>query len=406
MQVSPVRFDASPRGDGYRRTSVVVTYDDGAPADHLWIDQPIDTVLAPESGDPWLVALLPLAVTLGEPLEIAAPVDPDLLSNLAELQRVWGGWYPAVQPVQLICEARAGDGAAGVRAGGTGAMFSGGVDSFFTLLRDRAAHPLERRFQIDHLITVWGFDLPVDHIPAIDRLRARYRDLAAEFGVHWLDVATNLRQTRWREVDWAHLGHGCALASMCHALGGILDTVLIPSGSGYADVRPWASHPQTDPLLSSSRLRFVHDGATKTRVEKLEVIAEHPSVRNNLRVCFRSESDENCGGCPKCLRTMLTLDLLGALPEVSCFGDVSDIPVARARRLHCRWVWDFGHTAYVAELARDRGRTDLARALELAMRDSRRGNLLLDRLSGATRVRGLAWLPRAAERVIWRGWTR
>ena len=40
-------------------------------------------------------------------------------------------------------------------------------------------------------------------------------------------------------------------------------------------------------------------------------LCKHQNFLDNLKVCWRSEHD-NCGECPKCVRTMLALYLLGA----------------------------------------------------------------------------------------------
>ena len=402
MRVSSVAHGPSARGDAHRRLAVDVTYDDGHPADELWIDAPVDSRVRPEAGDPWAVALLPLAVTLGEPLELDAPVDAALLSNLEALQRIWAGWFDGVSPVPIRADAAESRTA----SDDVGAAFSGGVDSFFTLLRDRERADPDERVTITRLITVWGFDLPVDREDAIQAVSVGCRSVAREVGVDWSELATNLRQTRWDEVDWAHLGHGCALAGVCHALAGSLGTVLIASGSGHQDLRPWASHPDTDPLLSSSILRFVHDGARFSRAAKLETISASPLVRRHLRVCFRSDSGENCGDCPKCVRTMLGLEVLGALADSTRVGGVRQVPVSRARRLHCRNVWDFSHTEGVRDLARERGRPDLADALERAMAGSKTRNRLLKVLDRVGRIGPLSRVARIIEDAAFRGWVR
>jgi hypothetical protein len=274
------------------------------------------------------------------------------------------------------------------------------VDSFFTLLRDRSAlHPL-RRVQIQDLVTIWGFDIPLSNPEAFARLRARFQRLAAATGRELLDVATNLRETRWREVDWGEVGHGCALAAACHALEGRLSRVLIPATGGYRDLHPWASHAMTDPLLSSGGLTFVHDGASARRIDKLETIVTSEGALAELRVCWRSETDRNCGSCPKCLRTRLALQLLGAKGASGFSPAPPDL--AEARRLHCTWSWDYRELRDLVELASLRGRGDIVRALESAMAQSRvRGRLLgwvnPGRSHGGRGARG------AIERLILRG---
>ena len=53
-----------------------------------------------------------------------------------------------------------------------------------------------------------GFDIPLDHDDAFARLRSRHEVVAQELGKALIDVATNLRSTRWRAAQWSYLAHG------------------------------------------------------------------------------------------------------------------------------------------------------------------------------------------------------
>ena len=64
--------------------------------------------------------------------------------------------------------------------------------------------------------------------------------------------------------------------------------------------------------LSNTRLQFHSDGAAVTRLEKTKTIINSPLAQKYLHVCVADQGD-NCGLCPKCRRTLLTLDALGAL---------------------------------------------------------------------------------------------
>jgi hypothetical protein len=402
MRVSEPRLGPSSLGEERQRATVLVEYERGDHApEAYWIDVPERAGGAASSANPWGVALLPLAATLGEPLTLAGSVDALLLENLRELLRVWRAWYPYVAEIEIRSErvdpAPGGDGR-------TAALFSGGVDSFYTLLRDRTdLHPLER-VEIQDLVTIWGLDIPLHNAQAFARLRERFQRLAASTGRELLDVATNLRETRWRETNWGEVGHGCALAAACHALEGRLSRVLIPSTAGYRDLHPWASHPMTDRFFSSAALAFVHDGASARRVDKLATIAASDSALGELRVCWRLESERNCGRCPKCLRTMLALHLLDAQGKASSFPPAPPGP-AEVRRLHCTWSWDFRELRDLVELASTRGRSDLVDALESAMRKSRTRGRLLQWVARGRSNGGRGPLS-ALERLILRGTIR
>ncbi len=92
-----------------------------------------------ESGNPWLACLLPLASTLGESLHLPLAVDAALAANSVRLTKIWKAWYPNLHDVAVHADVAAAPPVTGPKR--VGAFFSGGVDSFFTLLRDRTTAP-------------------------------------------------------------------------------------------------------------------------------------------------------------------------------------------------------------------------------------------------------------------------
>src|SRR5260221_12069170 len=132
MRLARVELERSPRRSGLTRLAGEIVYDaPGRPREWIWFDV-ADAVAGDlsETGNPWLALLLPLAVTLREPLSLCRPVDPALREGVEALMEVWRGWYPGVaEPIPVEAE--------GLPAGTpdlaprTGSFFSGGVDSFF-----------------------------------------------------------------------------------------------------------------------------------------------------------------------------------------------------------------------------------------------------------------------------------
>lgn len=254
--------------------------------------------------------------------------------------------------------------------GRVGAFFSGGVDSFFTALRPRDKAAGAERIAIDELLTVRGFDIPLSAAEAFSGLRETAARAARELGYGFLDVATNLRSGRWDTLLWGPLGHGCAPVSVAFALEDRYRTVVVPATGGYRDLHPWGSHPLTDPLLSTGALQIVHDGAAFTRVDKLRLLVDSPTALRTLRVCWESRSDRNCGGCPKCIRTMAALDLLEALDRCGSFPRARVEP-REVSRLRCEEAWDYRELRDLRDLALQVGRSEMASAAECAMRSSR-----------------------------------
>jgi hypothetical protein len=351
--------------DGRRRTEGTVVLGDGT-REVYWFDVPEGRHCG-ESGDAWAIALLPLAMTRGERLEIPLPVDPLLSRNFDHLQGVWRAWWPALSTIEVRAPAAAGL-ATGPRVV---SCFSGGLDSLYTLIRNHDRFPPGHARRITDLMLVHGADVPVEDAVTFGRLKARYAALAGEFGVRLVDPRTNFRSGSLGRLSWSDLTHAPCLAACAAMLGADYGCLLIPSGAAYRAFRPWGSTPLTDPLLSMTRLRVEHDGAELSRPEKTEVLSTHPVVQRQIRVCWRSGSDQNCGRCAKCLRTMASLEAVGRLDAFSAFPREHYSHDA-VGRIYCRTPSEYLQLRQVHGMAVLQGRTGLARALRRALGRSER----------------------------------
>ena len=65
------------------------------------------------------------------------------------------------------------------------------------------------------------------------------------------------------------------------------------------------------PLLSTENINFYSANKSMSRFEKTELLTSYELSFNNLLVCWYE--GENCGRCDKCIRTLVTLDLIGKL---------------------------------------------------------------------------------------------
>lgn len=193
-----------------------------------------------------------------------------------------------------------------------GTFFSGGVDSFYTLLKHQD--------EITDLIFVHGLDIRLNDISLREKASKQIREAAASFGKNVIEIETNIREFLDSFVDWGLLGHGAALAAIGHLLCSTFHRIYIPATHTYAELFPWGSHPVLDPLWSSESLQFTHDGCEATRVEKVSLIAKYDIALRTLRVCWENpNSSYNCGRCEKCLRTMINLKVNNALDRCTTF---------------------------------------------------------------------------------------
>lgn len=365
MEVRDIRVDSSPTGNDHVRLRAEVRYARGD-AEEYWYDVPYAQANElSQTGNPWLACLLPLAATLGEPLTLTLPVDSALHANAPRLLRIWKTWYPNLFEPAVHCDVDSSPSANGGNR--VGAFFSGGIDSFFTVLRSRDTAPPAERRQIQDLITVWGFDISLDQSDAFTRLRERHAVVAEKLGKDLIDVATNVRSTRWQEAQWSHLAHGAGLASIALALERRFSAVYIAGGGGYRGLHPWGSHSVTDPLFSTRNTAIVYDAVAYLRTEKIEFVAESQIALDALRICYETWTDENCGTCNKCLRTMIGLDLCGALGKCTTLPHPGDL-LKKVGRIDSSHFADFREFEDLRRLAVKKGREDVVRSLNRSAR--------------------------------------
>jgi hypothetical protein len=407
MRLKDVEICRSPlRSDFTRVTAQIELQSEGVLLSY-WFDVPADIGPAlPESGNPWAVLMLPLACYFGETLVIDRPVDRLLYDNLLGLQNVWSAWYAEIKPVAIEARTLTGIDRREVTidpSTSSISSFSGGVDSLFTFFRHKDRVLGDGTALIDDLLCVGGFNTPMDDF---DRMRSDLEPFAARFGRRLVPILTNIRygghaiETPYSIGRWEErLAHGAFLAGIVHLLGRHKEFI-IPATAVYDGLYPWGSHPMCDPLLSSSNLRVVHDGASFNRIERTEFIMVQDGALPVLHVCARNDHRQgNCSRCQKCLRTMSTLDLLHVRDQAKTF-DWSDYSTEQLSRV---WLPSENEQRYfmdIAKRAERDGRTDLAAATCASLVFSRRKRAILD-LINSNPVSRTAWKGvRAARQAL------
>lgn len=339
---------------------------DGVP---LWFESD-DTELsaAPEA---FGSALLLVALHHRRPLMIDAPVSSAWLENVSRLFPIWRDWwgYKGVTP-DVASRIETDVGASAAKA----LLFSSGVDSFYSVLSG------ERH---EYLVGAHGFDFPLGDTTRMAALRKSLMDVSRLTNAQPIVIRTNFREhpAAGRGRLWER-AHGGVLAAFGHLLHDRVGQLTISSSYGLKKPVPWGSSFMTDPLFSSERMRITQYGEEVRREEKIPVIAHHPLVRKQLRVCWENRAASgNCSRCGKCLMTMLSLAEAGVLNE---FSDVFDDEEALVARLNATpFLWK--HNGPM-ERAAQRGAlnprvADAARRLVKRSRKARRLRELATRLT-------------------------
>jgi hypothetical protein len=264
-------------------------------------------------GHAWLPATLPILMRTRARASFGHPMDPIGLQGASRAQALLNAWYPHLHPVAID----AAEAVSGSPAPGVGCFFSGGVDSFYSVLA--------RNEEITHLIFVHGFDIPFGDDRLASKALIAARAAARELGKPLISVRTDIRRVSDPWSGWGEHYHGAALATVGLLLADHVGRVIIPSTYSSDDVSPWGSHPQLDPLWSTSRVTLEHDVSELRRTDKIAAIASNPIAMRYLRVCWQGEDGEyNCGHCSKCIRTMASLLANDALEACATFPSRAD----------------------------------------------------------------------------------
>ena len=309
--------------DGGSTLSAVIRLGDAS--HRIWFragEGPLATV-----SDAFLAAGLIPAMVAADALHLADPISLRLLSAVRVIQDIFHSWYKFPR-IHLEAQPRLSlqqDSSRGV-----GCFFSGGVDSFYSVLKHRE--------EITKLIFVHGFDLAVRDTALLSKISRMLQQAAAQLGKPLIEVQTNIQELfGYYALQWGKHTHGAAMAAVAHLLSPQLKKVYVPATHSYVDLHPWGSHPLLDPLWSTEEIDIVHDGCEATRPEKTATIAASDTALRYLRVCWQlderaswegREGIYNCGRCEKCVRTMVALRLAGALercPTFDCGLDLARV---------------------------------------------------------------------------------
>lgn len=293
----------------------------------IWVES-ADLELS-AAADAFGSALLIPALHKAERLRLGGSVSREWMENIGRMLPILAEWwdYPQLAPRVLSDEipdetkdTPQGEGAA--------LCFTGGVDSFYSLLRGAANARL--------LVFIHGYDMNLEDEARLAAFRPALEAAAGATGARPVVLRTNLRRHPVFDVCTWERTHGGALAAVGHLLAGEINRLLISATLVKDDERPWGSHSRIDHLWSSDRLRVEQCGAELWRHDKLRAIMDEPLVRKHLRVCWENRSPAgNCSNCDKCVMTMVVLAQAGRLEYFRIFeaGDPSRYDRELAARL-------------------------------------------------------------------------
>lgn len=274
-----------------------------------------------KDASPFVAALLIPAMYLGEDIVVEEHLSRRLFEGMGRIMDKILEWKWPMKHIEIKDKNIAAD-TTEPKAKNVGVFFSGGVDSFYTYLK----HQKDVNDPITHLILVNGNDIDLRNKKLWDATKQNIQDVAKEGGVELITVETNT-QSLLEPIISPDFTHGGSLAAVGLCLRKGFKKIYIPSSFSVEEQVPYGSHPDLDKHWSTEGLLFEHDGTEVMRFQKLErEIIHSPVALKYLRVCYMNKKQAyNCGRCEKCLRTMISLHILGKLKEATTFPPTIDL---------------------------------------------------------------------------------
>jgi hypothetical protein len=288
----------------------------------LWfeVDKKFADYLVTDRIDAFLVGLLPLAMRLGEDIELRHPVSQRTYFNIDQnLTSIINFAFPDYKVISITPKGFAEPiPARNGRIAATG--LSCGIDSLFTVIKNSSSD-VPGGYKITHgIFTNVGSHGQTDAPEGMTRFQGRLRNArgcAEELGLELILIDSNMEQVLSGLTDYDRtLTFRNAAAVL--VLERLICRYLHSSGITYEYMRvkrkgkdSAAYEPMTLPCLCTDSLEFILFGGRCSRTKKTALVADFEPSYRWLNVCAIQAN--NCGHCIKCMRTMLTLDILGKL---------------------------------------------------------------------------------------------
>ena len=327
-----------------------------------------EDIPSPQALDGYLPAVLHYAMSIEEPLRMKGIVSRQTLHNLAEFQTITASFYPKAFRTIEVSADEIVDRVPTTTEYRAISLFSGGVNSTFTLLRHQPDVVGVGTLPIRNVVMIHHQELnnPTDFV--VRRLE-RFAPLLEDLGVEIVVQRTTLRQVMHeRKVKYLPT-HGAQLSASLQQYSHAFRIGFLGSTEpARAPVIPYGSTPATDWLFSTPQMQIFHDGSGFSRNEKVELIAAHPIACRILHVCL-NHPFENCGICKKCVRTYLNFLALGidrpqCMPGTLDINLIDEIPLAPHDRNEFRLILDYAELKGIQGAWRDRVKRRVSRDAE------------------------------------------
>lgn len=261
------------------------------------------------SADVFVVAFLVAAMHHGEDIHVQGEVSSKLFSSLDAIQKEYIVFHPDLKHIKITSDSLY-DTHSVSRYKTTAAFFTGGADSFYTLLKNEK--------EISKLVYVHGFDVWLYETEFRKLVDGHIEKASMEFGKELILVETNLHEFCDRYKNWTFY-HTSALASVALLLSNNFSKIYIASAYDHPSFRGWGIS-EIDRMWSTEKMDIVPDGFEANRINKILKISHNTTCQDHLKVCIdRTSGKYNCSKCEKCVRTIISLYITGIIEKFKTF---------------------------------------------------------------------------------------
>ena len=298
-----------------------------------------------ENADAFLLLALMVAIQSHQDIKVEAPVSRKLLFNLNNyVIPLFTKIIPNGQTIRIEAKETS---TAVFDARGVGCGCSMGVDSLSALYTHLDEGIIDG-YRVTHLAIFnsghFG-DIDQDEVDvAFYRGIEELRPLSEELGLPIVAVNTNLNEFFWGSSFNYHLSRLIPSTISCvFALQKLFEKYVFASSNSIDEFKivpldHVIAEAAFVPVLSTESVEVILSCSTMTRVEKTDFVRRNPLTSRYLNVCWSyplaygrkhdrkfldGKTRINCGWCPKCLRTLYTLELLGE--DIGRYGSLFDL---------------------------------------------------------------------------------
>lgn len=274
---------------------------------------------------PFLANLIPVVWVYDAQIEMNE-IDGDFLMCLDEVKRSYSEMYPEMDfKGKIIVNKIVFNNIKNIKNESM-LFFSGGVDSFYSLINLYKESPL--------LCTLWGSDIFFQDKEGWENVKSQVVKTAQEFELSYTFVKTSFRSILDYDIlninfakpnheNWWHgFQHGIAIiahaAPIAYHFGirriNLAATASMKSKEDFI----CASTPVIDNNIKFCGCNCLSEGFESSRNDKIRKIcrfSESAHKKITLRVCWEQRNGNNCCVCEKCTRTYMAILSEGYNPE-------------------------------------------------------------------------------------------